>query len=121
MIISVPVNDDTVEIMVEEFTTLERLIRAGAAPDSIKSDDPSEIELTEEAVKFMMDVTFSQTELSKDELNALTEENCMETMSRVVIAAFGVEPYPIESSDYKLDPSTVDFNDNGSVDLEDWR
>lgn len=119
MIIDIPSDDGVTKVEVEEFKTLERIRKIAEAPID-KMEKPENIEMTEELVGYMKGIVISQTDISSTYLNSLNMENCIKTMSRVVTASFGIKPEPLSKSDYKYNPNEIDFNDDGSVDLDDW-
>lgn len=125
MIISARVNGEIIDIEVEELSTIQQARQAAIAPDSLidaDPDNPDNIQVGPELIDFMEDITKQQTDLDEEYLNALDVNNCMNLMSRIVSAAFGTEPKPVNKpDDYRINSDEIDFNNDGSVDLEDWR
>lgn len=113
--IDVRVNGETVEVQVEELGSLEILRWAAKAPDSLKQGDPEAVASGPEIVDFMVELATEQTVMTEDLLDELDQEELGRFLGGVVSLAFG--------QDAELDrdePQTIDFNEDGSVDLGDW-
>lgn len=113
---------EVVEIEIEELSSLETMRMAAKAPDGIKTNDPDEIDVTLEAVQFMVDLATSQTILTEDLLEDLETDELNRALSGIASYAFGVEDVDLsrEETDYEIDDD-IEFNDDGSLDLDDWR
>lgn len=119
---------DKIEVEFEEFGSVERLMYLARAPDDfIEQADGDGIELTPDLIDYFTDIIVSQTILTEDLLNEIE----MVEITRLIAAAAQLladeeidVPEPETGDDYRFDDSerdAVEFNDDGSVDLDDWR
>lgn len=113
--IDILVDGETVEVQVEELSSLEIMRWAAKAPDALKQGDPNEVKSGPELIDFMVELATEQTVMTEELLKELDQEELGRFLSGVVSYAFGEEP------DLDRDePQTIDFNEDGSVDLGDW-
>jgi len=114
---------NTVDIEVEEFSSLELMIWAGKAPDAISVENEEDVRVTQEVVEFIIEVAESQTILTRELMDELEQEELTRFFNGVVAYAFGADDVDLSRTsgqDYKFD-DTIEFNDDGSLDLDDWR
>jgi len=113
--IDIRVDGERIEVEVEELNSLEIMRWAAKAPDALKQGDPDAVASGPELIDFMVELATEQTVLTENLLKELDEQELGRFLGGVVSLAFG------EEADLDRDePQTIDFNEDGSVDLGDW-
>lgn len=111
------VDGEEVAIEVEELSQIEQMQMAAKAPDSMLQSDPSDVRVDKDVIDFLLDLVESQTVLTRELLNELDQEQISYVLNCVVAYSFGEEPdFGFEETEDR----TIDFNSDGSVDLDDW-
>jgi hypothetical protein len=110
------VDGDRIDIEVEELSDLDMMLWAGRAPESLMGR-VSEVKVDEDIVEFLIDLSTSQTLLTRDLLEELPQEELSRLFNGVVIYAFDSDE---ELPDRSSGETTIEWNDSGSVDLDDW-
>lgn len=122
--LTLEVDGQRVDIEVEELTTMEQYRWSAKAPDSLLNLD-SNVDPSEDVVNFMFDLILSQTKLNKGSLNSLSPKHVNKLIHCVAAYAFGNQPtgtYAESQNEYKGETdANIETNENGAVDLEDWR
>jgi hypothetical protein len=109
--IDIRVDGETVELQVEELSRIERMKKAAEAPD-VLLNGPNKV--TPETIQFMIDLITEQTVLTEDLIEELPKSEFERLMKGVVSISFDDDSLDLEREE------TITFNDDGSVDLEDW-
>jgi len=105
--IDIRVDGETVEVEVEELSSLEIMRWAAKAPDSLKQGDPDKVKSGPELIDFMVELATEQTVLTEELLKELDQEELGRFLGGVVSYAFG------EEADLNRDePQTIDFDVN---------
>jgi len=120
---------EMVEIEVEELSALNQMSWVSKAPKSITSENMDDIEIDEDLVEFLVDLTTSQTILTRELLEELTQSELTRLFNGVVTYSFGGDSdLPERGADqYRMDDEDdemshdLEFNDDGSLDLDDFR
>lgn len=118
------VDGERIVIEIESFSALERMVWAGKAPDSIKQGSNNRMDVTEDVVDFLINLTTSQTILTESLLQELPEKELTRLFNAVVTYSFdeNAELSDRGAEQYRADNSQrVEWNEDGSIDLEDWR
>lgn len=114
--IEIQVEGETVEIEVEELSSLEQMRWAAQAPDALKQDSAESVQVGPELIDYMVDLATAQTVMTEELLDELDQKELGRFLGGAVSIAFGEEP------DLDRDElQTIEFNDDGSVDLDEWR
>jgi len=119
--IDIRVDGEEVEIEVEELSPLEMLRWSAKAPNSIKTGNPEDAVTDPKLVDYLVDLTKSQTLLTEELLEEVPAEEISRLFNGVAGIAFDSE---VDLSRDERDFSqneTIEFNDDGSVDLSDWQ
>jgi hypothetical protein len=120
---------EMVEIEVEELSALNQMSWASKAPESIRSENMDDIEIDEDLVEFLVDLTTSQTILTRELLEELTQAELTRLFNGVVMYSFGgdgdlpergADQYRVDDGDDEMSHD-LEFNDDGSLDLDDLR
>lgn len=119
--IDIRVDGEEVEIEVEELSSLEVLRWSAKAPNSIKTKDPEDAADDPKLVDYLVDLTKSQTVLTKELIGEVPPEELGRLFNGVAAYALGSDvDLSRDETDFSQN-KTIEFNDNGSVDLSDWR
>lgn len=122
--IELRVDGDSIDIEVEPLSALQTMLWAGKAPEAVKAEDASNVEVNEDVVEFLIDLTLSQTILTRELLEELPQNELSRLFNGVVVYSFDEDgDLPERGADqYRLDDDkTIEWNDDGSLDLDDWR
>jgi hypothetical protein len=124
--IDIRVDGDSIDIEVETLSPIEQMLWAGKAPDEITDIDDTSggVSVGEETVKFLIELTTSQTILTRELLEELSQDELSRLFNGVVMLSFDSDhTLPERGGDqYRLDTDdTVEWSDDGSVDLDEWR
>lgn len=123
--IELRVDGESIDIEVEPLSALETMLWAGKAPGGIKqADQESEVQVDEGVVEFLVDLTTSQTILTEDLLQELPQNELTRLFNGVVVYSFDEDgELPERGADqYRVgEDKTIEWNDDGSLDLDDWR
>ena len=87
--IDIHVDGETVEVQVEELSSLEIMRWAARAPDSLKQGDPDEVKSGPELIDFMVELATEQTVLTEELLKEIDQEELGRFLGGVVSLAFG--------------------------------
>jgi len=118
--IELHVDGDVVHIDVDTLSSLEVFQWAAKAPDVMKQGETT-IQATEEVLEFLVDLTTSQTILTRELLNQLPQEELSILFAGVVDLAFNEDAeFSRERVDSSQDPKAVEWEDGG-LDLDEWR
>jgi hypothetical protein len=117
--IDIRVDGETVELQVEELSRIERMKKAAEAPD-VLLNGPNKV--TPETIQFMIDLITEQTVLTEDLIEELPKSEFERLMKGVVSISFDDDSldFEREQTDGFKNERAITFNDDGSVDLEDW-
>jgi len=100
------------------------MLWAGKAPEGIKqADEEGEVAVDESVVEFLVDLTTSQTILTRDLLEELPQDELSRLFNGVVVYSFDEDgELPERGADqYRMEDKEIEWNDDGSLDLDDWR
>ena len=113
--VEIHVDGETVSIEVDELSSLEQMRWAAKAPNQlIDKDGDEDVLVTPGLMEFVIDLTTSRTVLTESLLEEIPQEELTRLIEGVIAYSFGEEP-PEEKE------QTIDFDDNGAVDLDEWR
>lgn len=110
---------EMVEIEVEELSPLERMTWAARFPGDLSSEG---FNATPEIMEYLVELVEEQTVLTRELLDELNEHELSHTFNAVVVYSFdsddSVERPSADNDEMQHD---LEFNDDGSLDLDDWR
>jgi len=122
--IEIRVDEESIDIEVEPLSALETMLWAGKAPEGIKqADEEGEVAVDESVVEFLVDLTTSQTILTRDLLEELPQDELSRLFNGVVVYSFDEDgELPERGADqYRMEDKEIEWNEDGSLDLDDWR
>lgn len=120
--VEIRVDGDRIDIEVEELSDLEQMIWAGKAPELLKKENVDEQPSDESVVEFLIDLTTSQTILTKELLDELPQDELVRLFNGVSVYSFDAGELPERGAErHRVEDKTIDFNENGSLDLDEWR
>lgn len=122
--IEIRVDGESIDIEVEPLSALETMLWEGKAPEGIKqADEEGEVAVDEGVVEFLVDLTTSQTILTRDLLEELPQDELSRLFNGVVVYSFDEDgELPERGADqYRMEDKEIEWNDDGSLDLDDWR
>lgn len=114
---TIEVDGEAVDFEIDELSSLEKIRWAAKAPDELMVAGDDRVRATPELLDFLVNLTTSQTALTEELLEEIPQEGLSTVFESVAAYSFGSEPVT-EETDETYD---MNFNDDGSVDLEDWR
>lgn len=110
--IDIRVDGEAVELEVEELSLIERMKKAAEAPEALLNS-PNKV--TPETIQFMIDLITEQTVLTEDLIEELPKSEFERLMKGVVAISFDDDSLDLEREE------SITFNDDGSLDLDEWR
>jgi hypothetical protein len=114
-----------IDIEVEELNSIEQMRWAGKVPSSLKEGDPENIETGPELIEFCIELAEERTILTEELMADLDQSELVRTINGIVAYSFGEDTFTGEdrttAQDFKMSDDSSLFNDDGSVDLDDWR
>lgn len=123
--IELRVDGDSIDIEVESLGALGRMRWATRAPSNLKGVEQGDanIEATEELLDYLINLTTSQTILTRELINELPQEELNYLFNSVVKCSFEDDPDIRErgADQFRATDDETTLFDDGSVDLDDWR
>jgi hypothetical protein len=115
------VDGERIEIEIEPLTQIEKMLWAGKAPDTL-IDGSADVSVSEELVEFLIDLTTSRTILNRKLLNDLPQRELNRLMNAAVVYSFDEDAdFPERGAEEYTEDTSIDWNEDGSIDLYDWR